>query len=130
MSSPLTSPCSLARAIASPIRCTNSSCSSDLGRRRLAPLQRHVQLDAAPRDLLLQHAPQPGFRGRQRGRQPQLHVEVAVVHRADGDANRRPAIFTGERRETGHGTEHMGTVGTRTRLNYELRVRGDRSGMS
>ena len=74
----------------------------DLGRRRLAQLHRHAQLDPPARNVALEQRAQCRLAGRKALRQPHLDVEIAVVDRSDGNAHRRPGVFPSERREAGH----------------------------
>ena len=84
------------------VRRTNSPCSSTSGAGGSRSCTDTLSSIPPARDVALQQCPQRRFARRQALRQPHLNVQIAVVDGPDGDADRRPSIFTRERRETGH----------------------------
>ncbi len=78
----------------------------DLRRRCLQHLQRHADLDAAAREMLLHERAQPRLQVRKRRRQPQLEVEETVVHRTNRHADRAALIVAGQRGEACHALDH------------------------
>jgi hypothetical protein len=78
----------------------------DLRRAVLAQLQRHGNLDAAARHLLLHQRAQARLEVGDRRRQPQLQVEEAVIDRPNRDANRAALVVARQRRKAGHALDH------------------------
>ncbi len=78
----------------------------DLDRRRLALLDRHVDLDPPARDAALDHAADLRLGRRQRLWHAQLDVEKPVIDRLDGRRDSRQLVVAGQRREARHALDH------------------------
>ena len=76
----------------------------------VAQLQRNTQLDPAARHPRRHQRPDVALDRRHRLRHAELQIEMAVIQRADRDADGRAVVLGRRRSKAGHALDHDGTM--------------------